>query len=268
MDQKFWALQKEATFIAEVLAIGVNQIRNVNYARKGLFFSSFVNISTGLERIGKLCLILDYSLNNEGKYPDEKYVLKYSHDLEKLYNKSQMIIKERGFKFKFIQNLDEKIHKDMISILSRFAKGDRYSNIDCIVEGERQSDPIKEWCEKVEMILYDIKVPQKKKEMITKEPKLADDSFGNVSMVMYKDEKGDNITSVEDMFLKIGVSEAIAKYRQLYILQIIRYWIDLLKSIRHQSISEGIHIPDFIEILGNFYSDDNYLKSRKTFDKQ
>ena len=61
-NNTFNALLKEAQFTKEILGAGATQIRNANYARKGLYFQAFTSLSTGFERIGKLCLMLDLLL--------------------------------------------------------------------------------------------------------------------------------------------------------------------------------------------------------------
>jgi hypothetical protein len=55
-NEAFKALLKEARFTKEMLGSGATQIRKANYATKGVYFQAFTNLSTGLERIGKLCL--------------------------------------------------------------------------------------------------------------------------------------------------------------------------------------------------------------------
>lgn len=69
-SKTFNALADEATFTKEMLGSGATQIRKGNYASKGNYFQAFTSLSTGLERIGKLCLMLDYYIDNDGKFPD------------------------------------------------------------------------------------------------------------------------------------------------------------------------------------------------------
>jgi len=53
----FLALNREAHFTRDMLAAGATEIRKANYASKGTYFTAFTTLSTGFERIGKLCLI-------------------------------------------------------------------------------------------------------------------------------------------------------------------------------------------------------------------
>lgn len=68
----FVALLKEAQFTREMLATGPTRIRNANYAKKGVYFQAFTSLSTGLERIGKLRLIVDKTIK-EGWLPDAEF---------------------------------------------------------------------------------------------------------------------------------------------------------------------------------------------------
>ncbi|ULQ61031.1 hypothetical protein K7I13_07200 [Brucepastera parasyntrophica] len=72
----FDALLKEAQFTCEMLCAGYTQIRKANYARRGIYFQAFTSISTGLERIGKLSLILDYGIKNNSSFPNLEYMKK------------------------------------------------------------------------------------------------------------------------------------------------------------------------------------------------
>lgn len=127
INKNFATLLIEAQFTSEILSSGATQIGKVNYAKKGMYFSSFTSLATGLERIGKLCLIVDYYIAHDGSFPDENTLKNnFGHDLEKLYQKSKEIIARNNLKFNFLENLDSQIHQNILSILSRFAKGDRY----------------------------------------------------------------------------------------------------------------------------------------------
>ena len=66
----FNALNKEAQFTREMLGSGATQIGKANYATKGVYFQAFTSLSTGLERIGKLCLMIDHSIDHNGRFPN------------------------------------------------------------------------------------------------------------------------------------------------------------------------------------------------------
>ena len=93
----FRALLNEAQFTGELLGSGATQIRHANYATKGIYFQAFTSLSTGLERIGKLCLMLDRYIELNGSFPDLKYLRnELGHNLILIYQKSRKIVVDRS----------------------------------------------------------------------------------------------------------------------------------------------------------------------------
>jgi hypothetical protein len=65
-----------------------------------------------------------------------------------------------------------------------------------------------------------------------------------------------------------GINEAVAPYRRLYVVQVIRYWTELLSSLEYKAMETGSQeIPFFREIFAPFYNDDSYVRTRTTWDK-
>lgn len=253
-----------------MLGAGATQIRKGNYAKKGSYFQAFTSLSTGLERIGKLCLMLDYYIDNRGDFPDFKYLKQnIGHDLELIYAKSQEIIDSRNYSLNNLNSLDSSAHKNILKLLSSFAKGDRYSNINILVNSKQQSDPLADWFEKVDLALFNEKVSQYKKSKIGHNAVIAHKLLEDVASVQHRSETGTEINSVFDGSYRTGVFEAVAPYRQLFVLQIIRYWVELICELEVEAMSLGSEdIPFLSEIFAHFYNSDSYFKTRKTWDKR
>lgn len=268
MNTTFRALLEEATFTKEILASGVTQIRNANYTRKGVYFQSFTSLATGLERIGKLSLILDYYINTSGQFPDLKFVKNnIGHDLQLLYTKSKTVVRANEVNFQFQDNIDGLLHQEILRILSSFAKGDRYSNLDFLVTQNRASDPIFEWYNNVDKVLYEQKVSTKKKNSIEANAKIIDIMLTPISMVRHSSESRNEINTIRDASYNTGMNQAITKYRQLYLLQIIRYWVELLCSLQDRAFRiNHEEIPFFSEIFAIFYNEDKFFLSRRTYE--
>lgn len=89
LSDTFKALNMEAQFAKEMLGSGATQIRSANYTTKGTYFQAFTNLSIGLERIGKLCLMIDHYIVTAGKFPDSAYMKnKFGHDIGLIYRSS------------------------------------------------------------------------------------------------------------------------------------------------------------------------------------
>ena len=270
LSETFKALNKEAQFTKEILGSGATQIRRANYASKGIYFQAFTSLSTGLERIGKLCLMLDHYIDHAGKFPDSSYMKDViCHNISSIYEKSLSVISKRSISMRFLQDLNDPIHQGIVSVLSEFAQGDRYSNIDLLVGGKRQSDPIASWFERVDKPLFETLVTERKKQIIRRNAKAASDSLGPHAMVWHTSETGSDITEIEEESRMTGVYQAVAPYRQLYVLQIIRYWVELLGSLQYLAMkvqAQREDIPFFTEVFGAFFNNDSYIKTRKTWD--
>ena len=86
--------------------------------------------------------------------------------------------------------------------------------------------------------------------------------------VLHTSETGAEITDVEEASQMTGIFEAVAPYRQLYVVQVIRYWAELLSSLQYRAMESGSEeIPFFSEIFAPFYNHDSFIRSRKNWDK-
>jgi hypothetical protein len=190
------------------------------------------------------------------------------HDIAAIYQQSKTIIARYSISMSFLKDLDDPIHQAILSIFSEFARGDRYSNIDLLLGGKRPNDPIASWFEQVDQPLYRIRVMQKKKDTIERNAAAVASAFGQHAMVLHTSEIGDEITDFKEASHMTGIYEAVAPYRQLYVLQIIRYWSELLCSLQSEAMKTGSQdIPFFNETFALFCNDDSYIRTRKTWDK-
>lgn len=269
LSKIFNALLKEAQFTLEMLGSGATQIRKVNHAAKGTYFQALTSLSTGIERIGKLCLILNHYIETKGQFPSyDQMKNDIGHDIEKIYEKSQEIVRSRKIVLDHLQDLSDPIHQAILRSLSKFAKGDRYSNIDLITGSRRQSDPILDWFNGVEKQIYETLVSDGKKAQIAQRAKIVNELIGDVSYVLQSSETGQEITDVETASRVAGASAAVAPYRQLSVLQVIRYWTELLRELQYLAQAvPGSDIPYFSEIFARFGNDDSCLRTRKTWEK-
>ncbi|AJC19626.1 hypothetical protein [Pandoraea pulmonicola] len=268
-NSTFQALLKEAQFTKELLGAGATQIRRANYATKGAYFLAFTSLSTGLERIGKLCLMVDHYIETGGQFPDFDYLKnEIGHNLSILYERSQSLISRRGISLTFLQDLSDPIHVAMTRVLSNFAEGDRYANVNLLVRSRRMSaDPIASWSTEVDLPIFQTRVTERRKQMIDRNAALVDALMGAHALVRHTSETGQQITDVESASRGTGIYEAVAPYRQLYVLHIIRYWTELLSCLEHMAHRLGKQdIPFLSELFGPFYNADSYMRTRKTWD--
>lgn len=258
----FQALLKEAQFTKQLLGAGATDIRRANYATKGTYFLAFTSLSTGLERIGKLCLMLDHYIETRDQFPDLDYLKKnIGHNISLLQDKAIQVCVRRNLR---ITPPNSPAHQAIVKILSDFAKGDRYSNIDLLVGSSRQSNPISAWFSEVDLPIFESMVSAKKKRKIEANSRLISEMISSISHVAHISETGSDIDNVEEASYRTGVYEAVSPYRQLYVLQIIRYWCNLIRKLQYMAMDLGTaDIPFFGEIFAPFENDDSYMRTRK-----
>jgi len=269
LSDSFNALLKEAQFTLEMLGSGATQVRKANHTAKGTYFQALTSLSTGIERIGKLCLILDHYLATGGQFPSHEQMKNdIGHDIEKIYRKSQGIIQGRGITLDHLQSLSSPVHQAILRSLSNFAKGDRYSNINLITRSNQNRDPIADWFNGVDKRIYDSSIRAAKKSQIVQQARLMNALIGESSYVLQSSETGDEVTDLETATRISLASAAIAPLRQLNVLQVIRYWTDLLRELQYLAQATGGHnIPHFSEMFARFHNEDKYLRTRKTWEK-
>jgi hypothetical protein len=261
----FKALLNEADFTKQMLGSGVTQIGKAGYATKGVYFQSFTSLATGLERVGKLCLMLDYFLDHAA-FPDMKYIKReIGHQISLIHQKLSDLVVRRAIKLDYLQELRDPIHVAIIEVLSDFAEGDRYSNIDLLVGSTGSNDPIAAWFKRVDMPLSELRVPAANKATILRNAQAMEQVLGSWSAVLHTSETGEMITNLGEASLRTGIFEAVAPYRQLYVLQVIRYWVEVLYAL--QWMVKDIEVPHFGEIFGAFYNNDSMFRGRKTWDR-
>lgn len=269
-NKTFSAFLKEAQFTKEILAIGVTQLYKANYASKGIYYQSFICLSTGIERLEKLCLILDYYIQNQGTLPSEKYIRDYGHKIPDLYDTCRAIAKRQKIDFHFRYKMDADIHQAIIQLLGKFAESSgRYSNVNILLGKENNStDCIEQWFHNVDMPLYEKHVSQKRKNAIEYEAAVVGNILNQFAVTHFITEDNTALTDAAEGSKRAGIWEAVAPYRQLYMLQIIRYLTEVLTELGYKAMAiQSSDIPYFGEIFGLFYNDNAYFRSRKTWDK-
>ena len=264
------AFQKEAAFTKEILAIGVTQLYRANYAAKGIYYQSFTCLSTGLERFAKLCLIVDFMIDHQGALPAEGYIRNYGHQIIKLYDVCCEVAKRRKVGFRFPNTMDPSIRRAILDVLGTFAESSgRYSNINILLGQEDKSiDCIEQWADTVDMPLYENHVSHRKKAEIEYRASVIGRMLEPMASVRFTAEDSGAWMNAVQASRRTGISQAVAPYRQLYLLQIIRYLTELLMALEYQARSiPSMGLPYFGEIFGMFYNDNSFFRSRKMWDR-
>jgi len=115
--------------------------------------------------------------------------------------------------------------------------------------------------------MYKHDISKTKKQQIKDNSETSGEILSKIGMVWHISEQGADIVTHEDAIHRTGVFEAVAPKRQLYVLHIIRHWVNILFELQYlcMEINHGA-TPYFNEILGSFGNKDSYIRTRKTWD--
>ena len=145
---RFASLLDELEISHELITSGFGSLQEINFGND-LYHVPHQLMASGLERLMKCYISLVYADQN-GSYPDTRYMKKLSHDLDKLLQNicahfyggtTRPLVKRE---LTFIRN--DHTLRECSRILSLFGKKGRYYNID-IIAGSSASpiDPKSEW---------------------------------------------------------------------------------------------------------------------------
>ena len=272
MTKTFNLINSECQFIQEMINMGITQIRNADFQRKGLYYQSFTSLSVGLERLLKLIIILDKYNDTNTFHTQSQLRRSFGHNIKVLYLKC-VDVGDRYDVNKMYSESDE-IYNNIIDILSEFAdvgNDNRYYNLNYISEVETNGfvlpkDTMCKWYEKVDEYIFNNKISDKKKIEIEERSK----SMGNLlnlgARIHYTSENNVSINDGVSFCLNKNRQLACQKYRVLFIAQIIRYLSSILNKLGDALWQKSNdNIPYFYDYFRVYRCDDISLKNKKRF---
>lgn len=187
LSETFSLLSQEAYLTRSSLLTGFTHLRKANIGddTKGLFYSSFFQLSIGFERLMKLILVVDYMAKNDLKpMTDEELRNKYSHKIKNLYKGCMSLASDQGM------SLDEFVTEnefdyEIVSFLHEFALSARYYNLSKLSNSQKSKDPLSEWWSILSIIMSS-DVPYRKRKKIEEESVRICDAIGNNTFTMMR----------------------------------------------------------------------------------
>lgn len=127
---RWQAIGREGQLAAEQLATGVTILGQANHAQKGLYSQAFFALSIGLERLAKLIVVADYAITHGGRYPTNRELKGFGHDIVALLDKCEEISSRYRNGKIYAARPNTVIHQGIITGLSEFGVLSRYYNLD------------------------------------------------------------------------------------------------------------------------------------------
>jgi hypothetical protein len=262
------ALLREGAIAAQLLGAGVTMLRKANTAHSGLLVSALFSFSIGLERIGKLVVIMDHYVANKWKFPDETKLRGLHHDLEALFTAVHEISNRRFHTSRRNPVPNDSIHQAILSTLSEFARITRYQNLDYLVNGKgaSKSNPETQWFETVGQKILKKHYRRKQSELDELKAGAMEAWLGGNAIALNLGPDGKFIRTIKQTMLHGNQADIIQRYAQFYSLQLIRFFAETLMELQTLAhCAQRDEIPWFSEQFTSFLNDDAYFKSRKTW---
>ena len=268
LPRAWLALQREAQLAAEQIASGVTVLGRANHAQTGLYSQAFFGLSIGLERLGKLIIVCDHSINHSGDFPTNRYLRDISHNLSALLPVCESIGAKLGRKGAYAARPADRIHQGIERTLAEFAKGLRYYNLDFITgTAGDQLDPISMWWKDVGMPICERHYSARQREKDAAKAEFLNALLKEVVIVRHHAEDGSEISDFRSFAGRAGATAVVQKYGRLYVLQIARWLGSILSHLSHLGAYEmrlepllGLNEPFIL-----FFNEDKYLRDRKTW---
>lgn len=260
MPPHWTPLVHEAGLASYCLGTGLASMRKANFAEPKHYYGAFFEYTIGLERVMKLALIVDHCVEH-GAFPsNEKYAQKYGHRLTDLIAAISGLHTKLDSSARVWEIPSGPIFEAAISILSDFARGSRYYNIDVLTGKEPTADPVARWFTEVGMPLLEAR----RRTPDVKWAKLVDNEVGDRVQIRFTDATGGPLTSFEDLARMTRDSEFVAKESTFLCAKLARYAITTLCA-RAEQAGQNLALPYFEEFFYALLIEDSKLKNRKTF---
>lgn len=155
-DKSYQLLIQEGHLTMSSLLGGLNSIRNANIddAHRGLFYSGLFELATGFERLMKIVVLLEHKINNQLQNPTDKQLKSFGHNITGLHSNCIKFAKDHGVK---VVSPASEAQDDILDVLSSFAKGSRYYNLDQLTSGKKNEDPIEQWLSVIEYHIWGLR---------------------------------------------------------------------------------------------------------------
>lgn len=155
-DKDYQLLVQEGHLTMSSLLGGLNSIRNANIdeAHRGLFYSGLFELATGFERLMKIVVLLEHKINNDLRNPTNNQLKSFGHNILELHSGCLKLAKGHGLKIELGVN---DAQQDILKVLSTFAKGSRYYNLDQLTSANKDEDPIDQWLSVIQYHIWGLR---------------------------------------------------------------------------------------------------------------
>lgn len=238
-------LRRECHLASDALASALTAIRTHNFAQKGRLYTGFFMMAIGLERVCKMCVMLNRQILDK-RLPTNTELKTIGHDLVTLLNKTKEI--RVGHRLAVdVSCFDDSLTDKIVVILSCFARYTRYYNIDYLVGATKGTDrePLQHWHGDVhsEIIKRHAKTTKRTQEWST----LGDLTDENTGMFfLHSDLDGSEIRDFKTFAAAASKIDLLQQYDVVYLHRIVMFVVRVLLELQ-RLISAAWALNEFFE---------------------
>jgi hypothetical protein len=142
-SHQFRMMAQEGHLASMSLLGGFESLAKLDYDKPGTVYSTLFQLTIGLERIMKIVIILDFKARNALNNPSDKQLREFSHSIINMYEAIRKMAEARSITEGWFEPNTKQ--GELLATLSEFAQASRYYNIDQIVSGRENPDPLTRW---------------------------------------------------------------------------------------------------------------------------
>lgn len=241
VSQQFRLLSQEGHLASRAFLSGFQEMASIDYDRPGTVYSTLFQLSMALERLMKIVIILDHMEHHNFSAPTDKELRKLGHSLTALYSAAETVggrigVIEGWFRTPAIQT-------EILSTLSEFAKGSRYFNINQLVNGAGNIDPLTRWFS-VHLKLAKASLSYKRRERMMARSRAHCEAFGRLGWEWGPKGQYDLTVDVTYQLEMARVTRGHVVWSIIEILKPIYLVIEALEGALHKvELAKGITPP-------------------------
>lgn len=256
------ALFQEAYLAQALLCAGMTSIRNTSHVSPGRMYEAFFGLSNGLERLAKLAIAAE-EYARTAAFPDPEDFKRKGHDLKKLMYAVENVSTSSDVDRSYAPSQDGG-SKAVIAFLTKFAKTDRYYNINRLARGDDATidDPVSRWIDLVRAQIASR--PQRVRRVDEKNLALGRYLDATVPAALISGNSLDgkrHLSTFESLASQAQDDERIAVEGLLLAVRPIRFLTSTISAFDQARYP----LPMFSEIFTEWTFPDSSLRRRKRF---
>lgn len=253
-------LTREASSAAMSIGVGLTHIRRFDFVQPGFFYSALSSYTFGLERLLKLLVIWEHRAKNSGRFPSNRQLKDYGHNIQDLVEFVRVVCTERNLLMSDDVFRDE-IFQLIVPYLSDYALTARYYNLDTLTDRTHVNlEPFHRWEVEIGALLCNRhhKDSHQKRALIEQISAQYEDSFS----VMLHAESGRPITSLKDFCIQGMTVSTKQRYSMYYLYVLVRLCSDVLAHLDDE-LREYPAISEFFVAFRN--RDKSYVLQKRSW---